>query len=493
MELTLIGLFTLATCAYLLLFGSVNAMICALALFSLMGGSAAISLPVFGGSSIQPGIVAAGFLVMRLAVPGQAPPGLIMEAVASNIWLCVFTIYGAITAYILPVIFAHTIEITPLRPEDGKHLYAVSSLIFRTQNITISVYLVIDLLIALAGFIAMRRPNAGRNFVRVAIAVAVIHAVTGLAGAVLKGTPAEVVFTFFRNGGYAQLSQTVAGTSRITGIWPEPSVYALYGMIWFVFLTELWLRGVRMTGVGASALLLGATLLASTSSTAIIGCGAYALILGARYIAEPERFGFGKILAAVSFGLILACVALAILAADGPTSRMLQKVLSKILFEKTTTESGLQRLFWAKQGVEAFLTSYGLGIGAGSFRSSSIISAILGSTGVVGIISIIAHSYRVWQPFSPANFYDDKGTRDEEYVIARSAGWAAILYLVPSAFTAPSPDPGYIWAFFSAVALSLGQSRWVVRRASPISGSRHSAYSGLARAASMPIARRPLS
>jgi hypothetical protein len=430
-------------------------------MFSLMGGSAAISLPSLGGSSIQPGIVAMGFLVLRLLMPGQTSSQAAATALLANGWFAVFVIYGAVSAYILPTLFANSMDITPLRPVDGKHLFAISPLYFRAQNITISVYMLIGLFSAVASFIAVQRPGGLRNFVRATEAVAIIHALLGISGALLANTAAGAFFTFFRNGGYAMLSQSISGVVRISGIWPELSGYAAYDFIFFVFLTELWLRNVRPRQTGFAAGLLGLTLLASTSSTFLVGAAAYGLALLIRQFYVPGSFRLTKSLVGLAAVLAALGLSLATAVAGGHTAALMQKAFNVIIFEKADSESGMQRLFWAKQGIDAFFVSYGLGIGAGSFRSSSLVTAIHGSLGIIGIVSITAHVWCCWQPLRSARWISrDHHSADHiEDAIGRSAGWAMIVYLFPAAIAAPSPDPGYVWAIFTGIVLALGANR----------------------------------
>jgi hypothetical protein len=104
------------------------------------------------------------------------------------------------------------------------------------------------------------------------------------------------------------------------------------------------------------------------------------------------------------------------------------------------------------QGFEAFLVSWGLGIGAGSFRSSSIATAILGSMGVVGVVSFALYMVRMFA-------WRSQDWTDEEARIrgsvASAAAWTVLLSLAPAMIIQGSPDPGMEFAALAGISLAL--------------------------------------
>jgi hypothetical protein len=308
------------------------------------------------------------------------------------------------------------------------------------------------LMAALVAHVAMRDRRTPRSFVNTAVFIGWAHVVTGVFGALVRGKPLSAVIDFFRNANYAQTEQFYGSYARISGIMPEPSSYASFAFAWFVFLTECWWRDVlpRRTGPIALALLL--ILAASTSSTAYGALLAYAAIFGLRMMMMPGGSGLGKIL--MLGGIIIAVlVAVATLLAYQPQFiTALQTMIADATVNKQASDSGLQRLFWAKLGLQAFVHSGGLGIGPGSFRSSSIFTAIIGSTGIIGSILFLLYLIQIIRPPRRAA---DPQVVDPDAALGAACSWAAIVMLVPAAGIGPSPDPGVTFAVFAGAAIAL--------------------------------------
>jgi hypothetical protein len=104
------------------------------------------------------------------------------------------------------------------------------------------------------------------------------------------------------------------------------------------------------------------------------------------------------------------------------------------------------------QGLDAFKTSYGLGIGPGSFRSSSLVTAMIGSTGLVGCGAFLAYAYSVFQPTRHSSF---GVSPDLALTIGGAFATAAMLALIPACLISPSADLGANVALFAGVAVAL--------------------------------------
>lgn len=456
MALTLFGLIILAIGGLLLVRASSTGMLLLVLASSLMGGSAAILLPALGGSSVPPAIMATMLLAARCLMPLGDQPRALQDAVSSNSWLILFALYGALSALILPRIFEGVIDVMPLRPIKAKDPFVTYPLAYSTQNITVAVYLLMTMVGAIGAHMAAQRHGSEQIIARAAGAIGAGHAVLGFAGVAAAGTPAVAFFDFFRNGSYAQLDQAVSGVVRVAGIFPEPSAYALYGFVWFVFNAELWQRGVapRWTGAGAVALL--AALLLSTSSTAYIGLAAYGVVLAVRKILFPGTLPMAAMVAGIGSLILLVIGALVLRLVQPAVFDQVLGIAEKMTVGKSDSLSGMQRMMWAMQGWHGFIASGGLGVGAGSFRSSSLITAILGSMGVIGILSFLVHLARVLQPLRRSTY---EPVSDPRIAAGAAAGWTATLMIVPAALSAASPDPGLLWGLMGGMALGLRHHR----------------------------------
>jgi len=459
MELTIIGAVQLLLGLALFVFGSLRALFALVIGSTLLGGSAAVYLTALGGSSITPAHFALVFLVLRCLVPGSAPPGDIAAALRGNAWLVVFVVYGLVAALLLPRIFAGEIDVTPLRGQVrsryGSQLarvLAAEPLRFTAQNLTTAVYMTGTAMMALATFTVMRSPGAGRVLIRAGAAIGTVHAMLGFAGVALRGTPANAMLDFFRNGSYAQLDHEWGGFVRMNGVWPEASSFAAFAILWFVFNFECWLRGVETRRTGPAALLLGMALVAGTSSSAYVGLALFGSVMALRAAVTPRLLPANRIAWLIAAGLGATIGACVLLVLNPVLSAALRGLLEHMTLDKAGSFSGRQRLFWAGQGLEAFRISHGLGIGPGSFRSSSLASAILGSVGVIGAVAFLGQLGRAFRP-QALSTWTPGGGPDRD--IAAAAAWAMLIDACVASVSAPSCDPGLGFAVMSGAAIAL--------------------------------------
>jgi hypothetical protein len=445
---TLFGLLTIVVGVWLLLRGTPLQMLCAMLVMGLFESSAAIILPSLSGSSIPPPRFALVFLLLATLQHIQTRSSLLREAIGANLALVVFSIYGFISSLILPRIFAGQINVVPMRAGGLRHLTDTFPLAFSAQNITTGFYLVGTGLTAICAYIACRLSSDTSPIVRTSVGITVFHAITGIISVALAGTAWESVVDFVRNGSYSQLNQATDGYVRIAGFMAEPSNYSRFGVTWLILSFELWLRKVSPRWTGLAAILMAGVLTLSTSSSAYIGLAGYTVLLMARFTTLPSYLKADRIapiVFAVSLGVI---VMLALILFYTPVATAFTSMVEQMTVNKSNSSSGQQRMFWAMQGIDAFTFSAGLGIGAGSFRSSSLFMAILGSMGVIGVASFLAACATLFLPCKPQK---DK-TRQ---AISEAMAWAAIAGLIPSMVMLGAPDPGMEFAAFAGISLAL--------------------------------------
>ncbi len=449
---TPLGILILVVGLYLLWARRLEVMLAFVMICTLASGSAAFTLTALGSSSVTPASVGMVLLLARIALDKTIRPHMVRDAVEFNIAYVVFAAWAVAGSIMLPRLFAGQINVAPLRPVGLRNLFDTFPLQFSTQNITASVYITGSCLLAIGTYIAVSQPRGAVYFAKTAALIAGIHAATGYADLLLPDAVWSIVKSFFRNGSYAQLDQSISGFKRVSGILPEASGYAGYGFCWFVIVLELWIRDIlpRRTGTIGIALLL--ILVLSTSATAYVSLVLYGVLLMMRTIAFPSSMSFKK-LVWISGSMLAAAVAICLIILSQPAlADILWSIIDRVIFEKGDSDSGLQRAFWAKQGFDAFRVSYGLGIGAGSFRSSSILTAILGSLGVLGVAAWLVYIVKVFKPFRIATY---SASSDKVAAVGLAASWAAIGVLIPGMLAAASPDPGYSFSLFAGAALAL--------------------------------------
>lgn len=432
----------------LLVLGSIEAMYAFMMINTLMVGSAAL---YFGSSSILPALVALGFMILRVMLPGARQMANVRMAVNSNAVLLIFASYIFIASYTLPLLFRHKIDLVPYNGLVKHSNSGLAPLNFSIQNITTSCYVMGSFMMAVVSFVAARQPRTARLVPVMAVVVTGIHVFFGIYDLLLGNTAAGALTAFFRNGAYAQLDQSIGGIVRIKGIAPEPSAYASYGGFWFAFNAELWLRNIRPRITGIAAVVMGGVLLISTSSTALAALGFWGLSILARLVVLPSMVSLRKVLIVVGLGLT-GVIALCLLIVIHPDiAQELLNVFLGLTVDKGDSVSGEQRLLFASQGPQAFFASYGLGVGAGTFRSSSLASAILGSGGVIGIIAYLCYLVHVLKPLRRSTYVTSN--LDLHTAIGASAAWVVVVQACTASASAPSADPGTTAMMFAGLSL----------------------------------------
>lgn len=458
MTITIFGVLVALIGGFLMLRASTMAMLIFVMLTTLMGGSAAFYLAT--GSSILPSIEAVMLLAIRSMMPTYRAAGSVRSALDANLPLLLFTFYAIAGALLLPLVFAGTMDVAPLRPVFSRDPFATTPLGFTAQNLTSAGYILTTTLGAIFAYAAVQTRGAEYRIARVVIIIAMTHAALGFAGIAVAGTPLAAVFEFFRNALYNQLDQDIGGLSRMNGIFAEASNFAGYGFIYFVFVTELWLRDIERRWAGAASLFLLSALVISTSTTAYIGLAGYAVILIMRQMLFPATIVSSKIVVLLLGLLFVSALTLAIFVVRPEYLQVVDLIYRVMIVNKAGSESGLVRLMWARQGIEAFWVSGGLGVGVGSFRSSSLGTAILGSMGVIGIATYLAQLLRVFQPLRQSTFVPSNDPRID---VGVAASWTVIAMTIPAFVSAPSPDPGLNWGLIVGIALGLRSPRSFAR------------------------------
>lgn len=411
----------------------------------VLGGSAAVLLPALGGTSVSPAHLAILppllWLVVRRDQAG------IFQAVRANWWLIAFALFGAVSAFLLPRLFAGDIYVTPMRPT--RLDYIRDPLGPTTQNLTQAVYLLGTALLAvLASYAAMYGDRRRLVFVAILVATA-----ANLAFAVLDIAGQQAILDVFRNGAYAQLTQEFGklGVKRVAGSFAEASQFATFSFGAMALCVELWLRHIWPRATGILAALTAVVLVLSTSTTAYLSFAVYVPLMIVRLLfltSGTRRLSKGLTILAIGFTVVVAGLVLA--AANPSFAQSLADLVESLTAGKFNTASGRERLMWAKQGLEAFTATWGLGIGIGSFRSSSMITAVIGSVGVIGILTLGGYLVALLAPWRP-NVY--KLDLPERAALGEAAAAASLFSLIPAFLSSPQADPGLLFALLAGFAL----------------------------------------
>jgi hypothetical protein len=451
MEPTFFGIIVIAAGAFLWRY-SVTTMLCFVMVCTLFGSTAALYLTALGNSTILPANLALLFLAAKVLLSPAGRFSNLAESVRQNGLLVVYCCFGAMTAFVLPHIFSHGIYVAPLRTV-SERLYGVQPVMFSSQNITTSVYLMGTLLAALMAGAAVRSERNWHLFLSTVIIITWVHFGFGIADLVLDKIGHKEWLAIFRTATYAELDQEAfGGVHRIAGIFAETSSYSGYGLGLLALNIEFWLRNLEPKKTGAAAIAMVFVLMLTTSTTAYVGLAAIALLLVIRILFTPMQLPVRKTIALAVLGVLAVVAVLALIVFDKKSAAFATELLLRSTVHKVHSDSGLQRAYWAQRAMDAFYASYGLGVGVGSFRSSGLFQAIAGSTGVIGLVSFFGYLAAVLKPFSRRSHITQAFGLEG---IGAAFGWAAAIGLLPVLVSGGSPDPGLEFAVLCGTALAL--------------------------------------
>ena len=142
------------------------------------------------------------------------------------------------------------------------------------------------------------------------------------------------------------------------------------------------------------------------------------------------------------------------------------------LFEKVGSSSGVERAYWNSRSLDAFVATYGLGIGIGSSRASSWVVAVLSQLGIVGFALITVLTIVIIRGMHGVG----KGRSENEVAaIANAVRAAAIAGLVANSLIGGGADPGLIFIIAVAVIIQSRTitSRWAGAASSPSPADTH--------------------
>jgi hypothetical protein len=199
-----------------------------------------------------------------------------------------------------------------------------------------------------------------------------------------------------------------------------------------------------------SLLLAGLSLVAlvfSTSTTAYLGLAAY---LAASYVACATRaisdeVGTRTLLFLVFAPLLILSAGL-VLAANETTAALIQEILDKLVFNKLSSQSGMERSAWNEQALTNFWQTWGFGAGVGSVRASSFLLAVPANVGVIGSVTYGAFLFSVVS--SRARPGEDLTTCG----IRAAAGSACLALVIAASLAGSFIDLGLPFFVFAALA-----------------------------------------
>ncbi|MBS0240401.1 MAG: hypothetical protein JSR89_18465 [Proteobacteria bacterium] len=290
-------------------------------------------------------------------------------------------------------------------------------------------------------------------------AFAGINAALGIFDLLGKVAGVSDILSPIRTAAYTMhTDSSVAGFWRIAGGHTEAAAFAGSALASAAFCLSYW----RSTGSRLALwlmLALGALLVLSTSSTAYGSIAILSVFLGAAIICSSVENGLRKRDAAL-VGIAAACAIIILFVAviNPSIFGSFFDLIYGSIFEKAGSSSGVERAYWNSRSLDAFVATYGLGIGIGSSRASSWVVAVLSQLGVVGFALITVLTIVLIRGMHGVG----KGRSENEVTaIANAVRAAAIASLVANSLIGGGADPGLIFIIAAAVII---QSRTIASR-----------------------------
>jgi hypothetical protein len=448
MSIEPIGLLTIVVGLLCLLMGH-RAAFTTVIVATLFGAAAAV---LIGPANIPPAHLLLGFVAASMIMKSRETADAIgaLRFPEPGFWLLCLVLYGVASAVLAPRLLGGNIPIIPLGTSDYASTGSTVPLGPVSSNFTQSIYLVADLIcFAITASIA----STPRGFETIARALLVCAAANILLAFLDIGTYAtgtDWLLDFIRNAQYTlHFDDQVTGMKRIVGSFTEASSFARTTLGLAAFTGTLWVCGRSPLLTGPLAAISFVLIVLSTSSTGLAGAPLVLLIV---YATAAMRTGFQpsrpyRSAAVLCAPLVGIAVILAISLNDA-ASDTIRNYFDTLIFEKSTSASGIERGSWNTFALQNFFDSYGIGVGLGTSRASSFPLALLSNVGVPGTLFYllfigIAFLGRRGRPMS--------GPSD----VRLAARNACLGLIIGDTFAAPTVEQGLLFYILVGVACAL--------------------------------------
>jgi len=352
---------------------------------------AAAAVLVIGGFGVAPGLLPSAlfvaFVILKLLFGTRYPA----ERLVLKVFLpfILVTAWALISSLLMPRFFQSEILVWP---QKAASFMVLTPLAPNSGNYTQDAYFTAAAALAISAGIYLTRE--GFNLRRLLD----MYFISGLMVVFISlwqfaGNTVGIWFPtnfFLSNPGWALLTgESVGSFIRITGPFSEPSALASYlcgtvgGSGWLILNGH---DGIlpRITLAAAAF-----TVLLSTSTTGYVALllmagmlAVYAALMGSAALRRRVIIGFT---ATAVFGV--ACIVTVPVVAPGVAKTV--ATITNATLNKQSSSSYNDRTGTDKDSVHEALESYGLGVGWGSNRSSSLIPGLLAGVGAVGVAALL--------------------------------------------------------------------------------------------------------
>lgn len=410
------------------------------------GATAVVTL---GGASVQLYVPLAALFIWSAVRRREvwSDLGQVLKMHWSPIVVLALLVYVTAGAFILPRLFeGSTTVFVPIAGKyDERPLGPVPG------NVNQACYFALGVAAYFACCIMLLRGNSFALIRRAFFTFVSLHVVLGLIDLAGKAMGAGDVLAPIRTANYAMLIESqVAGFWRVAGGFPEASSYGSIAVAGLAFSFSYW----RATGslpafvIAASSLFI---IIVSTSSTAYGGLAVLLVLLCVSILLRGAKDRFEtRDVHILLYGLVIVAVLLVIVAENEHLLEPVNTLINSSVFEKSTSDSARERLYWNQKSWQSIFDTAGLGIGLGSSRASGSIYAVPSQMGVPGALLLLSLIVYLVLPLRAVVVSRSDA---EVYVLCRSLRSAGFALVVAAAISGGGADPGALFFLISACLL----------------------------------------
>lgn len=450
--MSLIGLICAAAASIAML----RSQIWTLAIFGISALLLAASAVSLGPANVTPGhLVLAVFLIaVAIRLPDLNPILAPLAYPHAGFFLLLTTIWAIFASVLLPRLFAGAFQVIPLTT--NALIYIYEPLRPSSSNLNQLVYFCGNLATFAAVASLTRSPHQMR---RIAIAVLIVGGVNvgfGILDFVTYSIGLSNLMEFVRNADYAQANAAISGgIRRLVGTAPEASAFAKLSVGLFAFSFRLWRGGMFAPWSGWISLGLFLGIALTVSSSGYVALGVYlAIVYSISLMGLDRSFGNTKTvlnrrLFLISLGPFGALILMVILSLNPGILDPVLRIFDESIATKLTSSSGVERTSWNINGINAFFQSFGLGVGLGTVRVSSLLVAIPATLGIIGVMLFGQFLWRLLRPkINPSNT-----KLHPEIANISAAGRSACLVVIFAAcLGSTTPDLGLLFFIYAGIA-----------------------------------------
>lgn len=348
----------------------------------------------------------------------------------ATVALLLFAVYGALITLVGPALFAGTEVVSPRGGLDSQ-IGNFAQLTYTTSNVAQLAYLIVG--IGLVAYLIVEPPKTTRV---IEVAIIVGFGLTLVKHFFLGVWPQA---WFDSNPSYSY--HWINSTARERGPFAEPS---LLGMFLSMSLTYLVVASIsaswRRRLLYAPLILVGAYLyMISYTGTGFVALGIIALlgVAALLVIGLPRASRRVRWLSAAAGGVVVVAVV--------ALWDVVARYTVELVLEKLDTDSFANRTASNENSWKVFLESFGLGVGLGSDRPSSMFFMLLSCVGVVGALLFL----RALSGYILVGFRD---------LGARPLAWALTAQIVAHIVARPDLSTPATW--FLVAVLAAGYNTW---------------------------------